>query len=689
MSLLNILDLTGALASATALAIIIFGWKARPGRHESVLILIIVVLTLTHDSGNYLEWMGITSAYDPIEDYMEVLTASLWGFFLYTFMQGFAEEKIRESEDWYRRLFDSGSDGIFVHGFEGNDPGKFVEVNRIACEKLGYTREELLGMTPMDIDVPEERPEAGETIRKLFEEGSVLFDRTHRRKDGTRFPVEINAHLFKVRGEERVFSTARDISRRVEAERKLQEIQELDDKILAGSPVAFVLHDENMKVIRVSSAYHDVTGFDPEEVIGKPIGAFMPDGPIKDGILERIRHVWETGERLGPLEIRAPKFEGKFLSETIMPIFDSTGRITNTMSVLEDITERKKYERALTDSEERYRMLFNSVNDGVLLYEIDENGLPGKLLEVNSRFCSMTGYSREELMEMRPTDLSDPDLAVDDARVVQELMEQNYSVFERVLVSKSGRRFPIEINAHTFVMGEKQAVLAVARDITDRKSAENRIKASLKEKEILLKEIHHRVKNNLQVISGLLNLQAYHVKGKKAKEVYKESQNRVITMALIHEELYQAKDLSSIGFADYIRHLTSNLFSSYGIDREKVQLNLNMDSTSMVVDTAIPLGLIVNELVSNALQHAFPDSGIGVVSVDFGRKDDGEFTLVVSDDGIGLPEKVDHTKTKTLGLQLVNILVEQLGGRIDLIRGEGTTFTISCREYREAGTEFH
>jgi two-component sensor histidine kinase len=218
------------------------------------------------------------------------------------------------------------------------------------------------------------------------------------------------------------------------------------------------------------------------------------------------------------------------------------------------------------------------------------------------------------------------------------------------------------------------------------RSAEQ-VRSSLEEKEVLLKEVHHRVKNNLQVISGLLNLQAHHITDQLGKEIYKESQNRIISMALIHEELYQARDLARVDFGAYIENHVENLFGSYSVDKGRITLDLKVDHTEMVVDTAIPCGLIVNELISNCLKHAFPDEMSGRVRVAFHELSDKEYELEVADNGVGLPSVMDITQTASLGMQLICLIVDQLKGKMEVSREGGTGFRIIFKEYLEAGTD--
>ena len=216
-----------------------------------------------------------------------------------------------------------------------------------------------------------------------------------------------------------------------------------------------------------------------------------------------------------------------------------------------------------------------------------------------------------------------------------------------------------------------------------RKKAEEQIRASLKEKEVLLQEVHHRVKNNMQIISSLFNLQSGHIKDKQAFEIFKSSQNRVRSMALIHERLYQSKDFTKVDFAEYAQNLTGHLFSSHGISPGAVKLNLNIKDVFLDLNTAIPCGLIINELVSNSLKHAFPEEKNGEIKISMHPLNKEEIEVIVSDNGVGLPKEVDFRNTESLGLHLVNLLAEdQLHGDIKLDRAKGTSFHIIFRTKR-------
>ena len=213
-----------------------------------------------------------------------------------------------------------------------------------------------------------------------------------------------------------------------------------------------------------------------------------------------------------------------------------------------------------------------------------------------------------------------------------------------------------------------------------RKRAEAQIMASLQEKDVLLKEVHHRVKNNMQVISSLLNLQSRRVKDPAVLEMFKESQRRIRSMALIHERLYQSSDLSRIEFSQYLRNLATHLFHSYQADSSRIHLKIDAEEVFLNINTAIPCGLIVNELISNALKHGFPEGRSGQLDIDLRRVAGDGYVLRVKDDGVGFPEGLDFRKTETLGMQIISTLVEQIDGRVELSRKKGTAFRLEFNE---------
>ena len=208
-------------------------------------------------------------------------------------------------------------------------------------------------------------------------------------------------------------------------------------------------------------------------------------------------------------------------------------------------------------------------------------------------------------------------------------------------------------------------------------ASDQQLRQSLSEKESLLKEIHHRVKNNLQIVSSLLYLQEDYMKDAKGVEILRESQNRVKSMALIHEQLYGTADLAKIDFGRYIQGLTANLFDAYGIDPVRIGLNVQADDIALGVDMAVPCGLIINELVSNALKHAFLPDGGGTIDIVIRTLNAGRIEIVVADDGIGLVEPPADAEKKSLGLRLIDTLTTQLGGTLVIKTENGTRFSIT------------
>ncbi len=430
------------------------------------------------------------------------------------------------------------------------------------------------------------------------------------------------------------------------------------------------IHDSDMNIVRANRALEELLGVSTKELIGKKCFFVFHGckGPIENCPMGRST-ISKVPERI---EIFEPHLNS-WLSLSVYPKFDEKGEVSGVVHVTRDITERKNAEKILRESEERYRALFNSGNDAVFVHSPTKDGMPGKFIEVNDVACERMGYTREELLNLSPGDIS-----IIESGIIREIMKKlnsdKHVTFELIHVTKKGKNIPVEINSRQFDLGGRPTVLSIARDVTERMKSDEEIRSSLKEKEVLLQEVHHRVKNNLQFISSLLSLQSKQIKNKEDYKVFKSSQGQIKAMALLHEELYRAENLENINFEEYTRKLLASLLYSYGARPDAIALRIAVSNT-IGLNKAIPCGLIINELVSNSLKYAFSGKKRGVLQIKFLRSK-GRAKLIVSDNGVGIPKGIDFKNTETFGLRLVNMLVEQIDGTIELDRHDGTKFTI-------------
>lgn len=334
---------------------------------------------------------------------------------------------------------------------------------------------------------------------------------------------------------------------------------------------------------------------------------------------------------------------------------------------------------SLEISEERFRSVAQTAGEAII--SIDSQG---HVVLWNNAAQAIFGYPADEAIG-RPVTFIMPErfraahqagmervVSTGEARILGKTVEM-------AGLRKSGEEFPMELSLAAWKTREGVFFTAIIRDITGRKQAEDEIARSLREKEALLKEIHHRVKNNLQIVSSLLNLQLDYIQDAQALAIFKESQARVRSMALIHEKLYRSADLAHVDLGEYVRSLAASLFRSYAADPGAIALNIDVEGVFLSVNAAVPCGLIINELLTNSLKHAFPPGRQGEIRV-WARAEGSRYTLLVSDTGTGFPPGLDLRATESLGLQLVTSLVEQLDGTIEMDTSRGTAFKITFGE---------
>lgn len=303
----------------------------------------------------------------------------------------------------------------------------------------------------------------------------------------------------------------------------------------------------------------------------------------------------------------------------------------------------------------------------------------------NAAFETYLGMHKSKIVGKSVYDVAPRELADKYNAMDMELFNKGgLQVYESSVRYADGNIHDVIFNNATFTNadGSVGGLVGVMLDISERKEAERKMKQSLREKETLLREIHHRVKNNMAVVSSLLYLQANKINDDTVRSLFEESQQRVKAMALVHEKLYQTKDLSSINFRDYITSIVSEIVSLYRIDASAISMEVNVEDVELDLEAAIPCGLIINELLTNAFKYAFPDNRGGVLSVNLTKNDD-LCTLTIKDNGVGLPEGFDYKEASTLGLQLVNVLTGQLNGNVQINFDKGTEAVVTFKTKRE------
>lgn len=454
-----------------------------------------------------------------------------------------------------------------------------------------------------------------------------------------------------------------------ELQKKIADLEQFRALLDESNDIIFLIRAKDCCLVDVSGSASQQLGFSRDEFLKMSIYDIVKGDAIEIvyrmflGNTERINFTTSIGHKSGrliPYEIDAH----------IVRLKDAVFAV----AVARDVTERLKIEGELRRSEETYRVLFDSSYDGIVL--LDRATM--QVVDINNAARQIFKIER---IEANFKDILDTFFyeTISKNKVIElfsKVETGGPAKFILKVRDSTGRVFWADLTIKYVLIHGKDRIMIIIRDIDEKHLAEEQIIASLNEKEVMLKEIHHRVKNNLQVISSLLNIQTQYLRDPIDVEIFKDSQNRIKSMALVHENLYGSSDLSQVDFVSYIDKITTGLFQMYNQSTGRIHISLDLQSVSMGIDTAVPCGLIVNELISNCLKYAFPGDRKGEIRV-FLYKSGQTITLVISDDGIGLPEEFEVSNISTLGLQLVYMLVDQIDGKILLDRSAGTKFTIT------------
>lgn len=590
-----------------------------------------------------------------------------------------AEKTLRASESRYRGLHES-----MMDAFARVDmTGKVIEFNQPYRDLLGYSEQELLALTYIELTPERWRQyEARIIAEQVIPHGtSDVYEKEYRRKDGTLVPIELRVQLIRdERGNPSgMWGIVRDITERKKTEKLLRESERKYRTLLENLPgMAYrCRNDRDLTMEFVSDGCIGLTGYRPEDLIDNRTCSYHSITHPDDREL-----VWKTIQ--AALAAKSPytltyriitaSAREKWVWEQGRGIF-----VSDTLEAIEgfitDITESKRSEEALRSSEEKFSKSFTYTPVAFAIIAFDD----GRYIDVNPNYEKMSGYTRDELIG-RPACKFNVWADPEQGGELRRLLERDQAVtdYEYEYRRKNGETGTGMLSASCAEIGGEKCIISQTIDITARKLAETKIRLSLQEKETLLKEIYHRVKNNMQVIMSLLNLQGAKIEDENARKHLLEARNRIRAMSLLHEKLYQTENIAFIDFANYLTLIARELKKTYTGDIEKIEFRYDMERLHLGIDQAIPCGLIVNELVSNALKYAFPPGygRTGVITITLKERDGQTVELSVSDNGIGLPEEFDINRTPSLGLALVPTLARQLNGDIRLDRSGGTSYTI-------------
>ena len=466
-----------------------------------------------------------------------------------------------------------------------------------------------------------------------------------------------------------------DHTDRKQAEEALRESEETLKTLLNATTDVAGLAEPDGTFIAANDALAKILGRKKEELIGKSMFEFLSAEVVEKGMATFKK----TLASKKPLQWEE-EYEGRYFHNSVYPVFDDNGNVKQIAMFARDFTELAQAQEALALEKQRIAYILQGTHVGTWEWRVQT----GEAV-FNERWANIIGYTLEEISPVSIdtwTKYTHPD----DLKMSGELLEKHfngeldyYECEVRMRHKNGDWIWVLDRGKVATWTGDGKPLLMSGThlNITERKQAEEQIKQNLKEKEVLLSEIHHRVKNNMQVISSLLKLQSAKIEDKKYVDMFKDSENRIKSMALIHEKLYQSGDFANVDFNGYVKSIAKDLIRSYTVTPDKIRLNTKIEDVSLGLDNAIPCGLIINELISNSLKYAFPKDREGEINIVLREINSHEIELTVSDDGIGIPAEIDIRETESLGLQLVQLLAEnQLDGKIEVDRDGGTAFRI-------------
>jgi PAS domain S-box-containing protein len=580
-------------------------------------------------------------------------------------------------KETYRLIYDTEDDAVLMIDEAANS---ILEANRSAERIYGYGREELIGMKVWKLSADPDATK--EAIGKMIPEQRFTAKREHRRKDGSVFPVQVTATRTRRSGKPINVATIRDITEQKVMERELREREREYEEVVDTVPSAIIKYANDQRITFFSRYAEKIFGYTEEEVLGKL--ATETTNPLTDSsghdhaemfdrlLAEPEQHSYHENENIRKDGTRI------WMSWRNASLYDSEGNRIGMLSIGNDITDYKRSREQLEASRVRYRTIFNEAPMGIVTTDKD-----GTILSANPFFCRWIGYSQEELSRMSPEDFTHPeDFSRENERMQRMLRDETDVVRmeKRYLRRDGGVVWGDLLTKAVHWEDEEQAyIVALVMDITKRKESEADRLRLLEEKELLLREVHHRIKNDMHVISSLLALQASESKTPNEAEALEEAENRIRLMRGIYDKLYLGQDFRSMEIGPFLNDLLGELKQSYDLGLD-IAVSTEISECEIPVKLSFPLGLIINELVTNAFKYAFPGKEKGGIHVRVGsdRLDEAPcIEAVVRDDGIGLPEQVASKQRLGFGLTIVDAMVRQYGGSWDIENETGSLHRIA------------
>ncbi len=462
--------------------------------------------------------------------------------------------------------------------------------------------------------------------------------------------------------------TSLSSSRVLATEKEIRQSEERFSKMFHANPGPSMFCDmDSGEFLDVNDEFCRIVGFSRDELIGRSSQdlGIWPEEYSRKSYIESLR---KTGSlREIDIRIRTKSGEQRDVKWSAEIVTLNDKKVT--LSLLRDITESKRAETALRENERKYRALINSLNDTVWVGDFF-----GNILDMNDTAIKVLGYSREELRKIGVFGI-DPFMTGEELkRLYIENPPGSTLVFETTHRTKGGRLIPVEISVSPISYNNENELLSIARDITARKQAEEEIRSLLREKEVILKEVHHRVRNNMNTLYSLLHLQARAQEDDKVTDILTQTAGRIRTMLAIYNKLYCSENRSAVSVGEYFSSLMEEIISVFPRS-EEISIECQAEEMALQERILSPLGIIVNELITNSMKYAFQERKSGKITLDISRKED-ILTVRYRDDGTGIPESVTLGDSPGFGLNLVEMLAAQLGATLSIGRTGGTEFTI-------------